>query len=260
MKRVLIYQGKCVPADKSYIGSSLYWTRPNAHCYLLSRGIHVNLHLQNAWNMYGAEAFAWAVIDFCDEKDRRKVEQWWIEELKTADPRFGYNMQPLVRTLPSRSMMAEIHKKTWAESPERKKAASDRLAALWQDEDYSATFQAVLDENRHKSYLHWLTPEGRKLRAKLSSEYWAAHREDKLKQLAEARTAFNKRCEEQDYRSNHGQLVKAGRTPEVNARHSATLKKQWATNPELRAKRLAGMLRENARRHEEALAKYPVKR
>lgn len=51
-------------------------------------------HLQRAWNKYGAGNFAFQVVEYCCETSLTEREQWWMDHLKVADSRYGYNMCP----------------------------------------------------------------------------------------------------------------------------------------------------------------------
>ena len=63
-----------------YIGSSGNITqRFGDHKSSLKRGRHVNKHLQSAWNKYGADAFKFSVIEYCDVDQLAVREQFYID-------------------------------------------------------------------------------------------------------------------------------------------------------------------------------------
>ena len=81
--------------QKCYIGSTVrsFISRWRNHKNTLSRGCHVNLHLQAAWVKYGAPAFKFLVCESCPPEACVAREQWWINGLKPE-----YNMHPLARS------------------------------------------------------------------------------------------------------------------------------------------------------------------
>ena len=59
-----IYRILCAPSGKAYIGSSKnIVARWAAHRSKLRLNKHGNPHLQYAWNMYGAEAFIFEIVE-----------------------------------------------------------------------------------------------------------------------------------------------------------------------------------------------------
>jgi group I intron endonuclease len=55
-----------------------------------------SLHLQNAWNKYGEDAFQWNILECVPNKEWLiEIEQYWIDFLDTASRDFGYNICPL---------------------------------------------------------------------------------------------------------------------------------------------------------------------
>lgn len=90
-----IYQIRNIKNNKLYIGSSndLY-KRKSDHFYELRSNIHRNEHLQNAFNIYGEKNFIFEIIEFCDIKDKLKIEQYWIDRLEVLNRDKGYNINP----------------------------------------------------------------------------------------------------------------------------------------------------------------------
>jgi group I intron endonuclease len=75
-----------------YIGSAANpdrrWT---VHKYLLAKDKHQNHHLQNAWNLYGPDAFSFFVVEDVPSKDSLlKREQDWLDATQAVDR--GYNI------------------------------------------------------------------------------------------------------------------------------------------------------------------------
>lgn len=89
--------------NKMYIGSSKNVKRRlQEHKRELRKGIHINKHLQNAWNKYGEENFLFKEIESIDTtlnnnfllKDLRELETKYIKLFCTSDTEFGYNIIP----------------------------------------------------------------------------------------------------------------------------------------------------------------------
>ena len=69
--------------DKVYVGSAVnYKLRWNSHRYYLNKNVHVNKHLQFAWNKYGKDAFEFIVLEHCEKDKLILKEQSWIDWLK----------------------------------------------------------------------------------------------------------------------------------------------------------------------------------
>lgn len=78
---------------KIYIGQSTdIYTRWYNHKYSLQNGIHYNLHLQNAWNKYGADNFEFDIVRECDRINLDDLESAYISTYKSYDDKFGYNL------------------------------------------------------------------------------------------------------------------------------------------------------------------------
>lgn len=77
-----------------YIGSaSNIKERWKYHKWQLNKGIHGNKHLQNAWKLYGKEAFAIVILAQASDKENLKIlEQQIIDETKCYERNIGYNI------------------------------------------------------------------------------------------------------------------------------------------------------------------------
>jgi group I intron endonuclease len=78
---------------KKYYGSSMDidW-RLEQHKRGLRKGAHINVHLQRAYNLYGADLFHFAVVEDMGEPSRTVLllrEQWYIDNNTE-----GYNIAP----------------------------------------------------------------------------------------------------------------------------------------------------------------------
>lgn len=74
-----IYKIENIINHKVYIGqSSNIESRWNQHIHDLTKNIHRNSHLQNSWNKYGENNFAFSVIEECEENLLDERENYWI--------------------------------------------------------------------------------------------------------------------------------------------------------------------------------------
>lgn len=81
---------------KFYIGKSLNIDgRWYLHKWSLKRQRKKNRHLQAAWNKYGAENFQLEVLELVPDLGLLTVrEQWYLDNTRCLDPRYGYNKNP----------------------------------------------------------------------------------------------------------------------------------------------------------------------
>lgn len=85
-----IYKISNTVNGKCYIGESVHCEyRKKQHYGMLRKGIHPNVHLQNAWNKYGEDSFEFSIIEECSETDLAEREKYWIKTLDTY--KNGYN-------------------------------------------------------------------------------------------------------------------------------------------------------------------------
>jgi group I intron endonuclease len=91
-----IYQILCVPTGKIYIGSAVNLRkRWRNHCYLLDgkgKRPHHNIHLQRAWDKYGADAFTFTVIELAEPNRLIEREQFYLDSLTPYVDGNGYNV------------------------------------------------------------------------------------------------------------------------------------------------------------------------
>jgi len=80
---------------KLYVGMSVdVESRIRRHRQELDKNKHPSIHLQNAWNKYGAENFEFGIIEECSNEVLAGREKYWVSFLKVEDRRFGYNQKP----------------------------------------------------------------------------------------------------------------------------------------------------------------------
>lgn len=78
--------------NKKYIGYSKYIERRiKRHFKKLSKNLHENSYLQNAWNKYGEESFSYFIIEELDPNLLKEKESEYIKLLDAKHPN-GYNL------------------------------------------------------------------------------------------------------------------------------------------------------------------------
>lgn len=87
-----VYAIRNINNGKIYVGSSKdIEGRWQKHLSDLRRGLHSNLHLQNAWEKYKEENFSLEIILECSEEELLQEEQKCIEKTNSSDRKIGYN-------------------------------------------------------------------------------------------------------------------------------------------------------------------------
>src|SRR6266545_437257 len=88
-----VYQIRCLITGQIYIGSAVNMlARWAEHQRSLRRGIHVNQHLQQAWNKYGEEKFEFTVVEYVKRAFLLRIEQEWIDKSQCTDRKIGFNI------------------------------------------------------------------------------------------------------------------------------------------------------------------------
>jgi group I intron endonuclease len=85
---------------KVYVGGAYYSfvVRFQSYRRQLPQGKCHNRYFQNAWNKYGARAFALSILERCAPDRVQERENYWLVRLKAADKRFGYNICPYAQS------------------------------------------------------------------------------------------------------------------------------------------------------------------
>jgi group I intron endonuclease len=97
MRSSVIYCIQNVVTKKVYVGSAIKGlsSRKYLHRRLLKEQRHHSKHLQRAWNKYGEGSFVWFVLEKVADKTKiLQREQFWMDTLRSADSRKGYNVSP----------------------------------------------------------------------------------------------------------------------------------------------------------------------
>lgn len=103
-----------VANQKVYVGSAAFslTKRIRWHRERLSKGLHNNVHLQRAWEKYGAICFDFTILLRCPPEECLKNEQLYMDKLKAADPEFGYNVNPIAGSNLGRVWSLETRQKS----------------------------------------------------------------------------------------------------------------------------------------------------
>jgi group I intron endonuclease len=89
-----IYKIKNIINGKCYIGQSIdIHNRIRKHIIELKNNKHMNQYLQYSWNKYGKSNFLFEIIETCLPEELFFKEGYWINELKTLNKNFGYNIE-----------------------------------------------------------------------------------------------------------------------------------------------------------------------
>ena len=79
--------------NKSYVGQSInVHTRITTHFRNLHKNKHVNIHMQNAWNINNGN-FDFEILKYCDTADLDQLEDYYIKLFKSNDSELGYNIR-----------------------------------------------------------------------------------------------------------------------------------------------------------------------
>ena len=80
--------------SKKYYGQSINLTqRLYKHQYNLKNKIHCNEHLQNAYNVHGADAFEFYIVELCPIEMLDERECYYIALHQTNNRDYGYNIE-----------------------------------------------------------------------------------------------------------------------------------------------------------------------
>lgn len=88
-----IYRIVCLPTGQFYLGSAKSVRhRWHVHNHHLRNNTSPHWRLQQAWNRYGAEKFAFEVIAYTEEPVRVALEQQYLDETRCWDRQVGFNV------------------------------------------------------------------------------------------------------------------------------------------------------------------------
>lgn len=88
-----IYKITNLKNGKVYIGQSVsVEARLNSHRRELRKNNHVNVWLQDDYNIYGEDSFNFELIYGCRSVYLNQAEKYYIEKYNSTDRDFGYNI------------------------------------------------------------------------------------------------------------------------------------------------------------------------
>ena len=132
-----IYQILNHTNNKCYIGSSKHllnrWSKE--HKPALNSNKHYNRHLQNAWNKYGETNFEFIILEECPIEKLTEKEEYWIENHKSWDRNYGYNLTRFANgrriiSDETRQNMSESAIKSWKEKEDEFYNTGTRLQVV----------------------------------------------------------------------------------------------------------------------------------
>jgi group I intron endonuclease len=92
-----IYKILNIITGKFYIGSAVnFYQRWHLHKHHLNKNIHHSITLQRSWNLHGADAFIFEILEYCNKEKLNEREQFWLDWFKPYNPNVGYNINSIV--------------------------------------------------------------------------------------------------------------------------------------------------------------------
>ena len=129
-KLIGIYSITNTKNGKQYIGQSInIHERWKKHKYRLNKGIHINPHLQNAWNKYGKNSFEFKILKICKVKYLSRFEKLYIRIFDTF--KNGYNRTTGGDANHKLSEDTKMKMSNVIRSDEFKKKVSENNARYW---------------------------------------------------------------------------------------------------------------------------------
>lgn len=124
----------CLATGKFYIGGSKnVYKRNRDHIRELRHNRHHSSRLQNAWNKYGSDTFAFCVLETCSREMVGKREQWYLDAFRPFDRSVGYNNRSTISWNTVEDMSSDVKEKLRQGSLVRKISDSTRakIKANW---------------------------------------------------------------------------------------------------------------------------------
>lgn len=104
-----IYAIRNLKNSKIYVGSAINIAhRWAVHRYGFKNKIHHSRFLQRAWDKHGSEAFSFDILEHVEDVSILiEREQYWIDNFSSANPKLGYNINPLAASSLGRKLSEE---------------------------------------------------------------------------------------------------------------------------------------------------------
>lgn len=129
-----IYQIRNIVNNHIYVGSSKnLFLRYKSHFGDLKRNKHENPYLQYAYNKHGKDSFVFEILEYCEQENRFKNEQYWIDKFygqgcyninKDAINPPNARGRKRIFTEQQRKKLSLSQKKRFEENPELRKQMS----------------------------------------------------------------------------------------------------------------------------------------
>jgi hypothetical protein len=149
-----VYQLRCLPNGKIYIGSAVdLQNRWEHHYRSLRRGNHHNIHLQNAWNKNGEENLEISIVEFAEPSNLLEIEQKWMDKRGCFDGIIGFNNYEIAGS------PGEAHVQVWEgfTNPEGNEVPIINLFDFCRQNgvDFPSMHRLAAGKSKLKSYKSW---------------------------------------------------------------------------------------------------------
>lgn len=234
-----IYCILCTANGKRYVGQSRnVQKRLSGHLSKLRHGQHHNIHLQAAFQKYGAESFETAILELCEEGMLDIRERTWISYLQATNHDFGFNHESGGTTKKqssdeTRARISEARRKRHI-SDETRARVSKTMRQLFANPETRAKMLRNHHGRPHTPEARARMSEGlrqrytnREARAKLSEALRGKkHTPARRARISEANRGRKLTPETRARMSEAHRGMKA--TPETRAKQSEAMKLYWA--------------------------------
>jgi group I intron endonuclease len=216
-----VYAIRNKTTGKAYVGSAAKSMkgRWGDHRKTLRKGEHRSRYLQRAWNKYGEKDFEFVVLEECPAELCVEREQHWIDKLKAANSKTGYNMSPTAGS--------NLGAKYGPLSEEHRKRIGNFHRELWADPEYKKERLRIFEENGTREKIaaskrgQTLSPKSRrKLSASLKAFY--ADEERSAATRAKISDASKKMMSDPEMVAK---IVAAGQTPKNKRKRLKAVRK-----------------------------------
>jgi len=159
-----VYQIRCVPTGKVYIGSAVdLRVRWDQHRRSLRQGTHRNAHLQLAWDKYGAASFEFSILELVEASDLLRAEQAWLDRTGCADRHIGFNI------FDTAGSPGSAFARVWEGfiDPDGNEVTIANLHEFCRQRelDYPSMYRLAAGKSKLKSYKGWTHRNSRRKRA-----------------------------------------------------------------------------------------------
>jgi len=165
-----VYQIRCIPTGKVYIGSAVdLQHRWEQHRRSLRRDDHRNIHLQYAWDKYGEQNFEFSVLEFVEASDLLRAEQEWINRTGCADRNVGFNIYDVAGS------PGDINAQVWEGfiDPDGNEVTITNLQEFCRQHglDHSSMIRLAGGQSKLKSYKGWTHQNSPRQREYVKTRY-----------------------------------------------------------------------------------------